>query len=32
MVRGTMHEWLLRVPSTIKAYVERHYETVYAAR
>lgn len=30
MVRGTMHEWLLKVPSTIKRYVERRRRNGYA--
>ncbi len=32
MVRGTMHEWLLRVPSTIKRFVESRSRDRYAAR
>jgi len=32
MVRGTMHEWLLKVPSTVKRYVEGRGRQRYASR
>ncbi|MBW2464662.1 MAG: SRPBCC family protein [Deltaproteobacteria bacterium] len=32
MIRGTMHEWLLRVPSTIKRYVESAIRRRHAVR
>jgi hypothetical protein len=32
MVRGTMHEWLLKVPSTVKRYVEGRGRNRYASR